>query len=161
MSDNGTAARFHLAGPEIISENFDDGESIVVNLENGFYFSLNPVGGLVFDLLGSGESLAATEAAIAARYEAEPQTIRAAITDFADRLIEEGLLAEGEPAEGAPADGLSADGAGAAPAGDGAVARAPFVVPELIAYTDMQDLLLADPIHDYDETGWPARVDGR
>jgi Coenzyme PQQ synthesis protein D (PqqD) len=160
MSDNGTGARFHLAGPEIISETFDDGESIVVNLENGFYFSLNPVGGLVFDLLGSGQSLAATEAAIAARYEAEPHTIRAAIAEFANRLIEEGLLAEGQPPGGEPADGFPA--AGAAAAGpDGAVARAPFDVPVLIAYTDMQDLLLADPIHDYDETGWPARVDGR
>jgi hypothetical protein len=24
-------------------------------------------------------------------------------------------------------------------------------------YEDMQDLLLLDPIHDVDETGWPAR----
>ena len=157
MSDNGTGARFHLAGPEIISETFDDGESIVVNLENGFYFSLNPVGGLVFDLLGSGQSLAATEAAIAARYEAEPHTIRAAIAEFANRLIEEGLLAEGQPTEGQRAEGEPADSFAAA----GVVARAPFDVPMLIAYTDMQDLLLADPIHDYDETGWPARVDGR
>ena len=160
MSDNGTGGRFHLAGPEIISETFDDGESIVVNLENGYYFSLNPVGGLLFDLLGSGESLAATEAAIAARYEAEPYTIRAAIAEFAKLLIEEGLLAEGGPPGGGAADGRSADGAAAGP-GDGAGARAPFDVPVLIAYTDMQDLLLADPIHDYDETGWPARVDGR
>ena len=28
-----------------------------------------------------------------------------------------------------------------------------------MTYTDMQDLLLADPIHDYDETGWPARIE--
>jgi hypothetical protein len=158
MSDNGTGARFHL-GPEIISETFDDGETIVVNLDNGSYFSLNPVGGLVFDLLGSGQSLAATEAAIAARYEAEPSTIRAAIAEFATRLIEEGLLAEGQPPEREPADGFSAAGGAAGP--DGAVARAPFDGPVLTAYTDMQDLLLADPIHDYDETGWPARVDGR
>jgi hypothetical protein len=152
MSDNGTGARFHLAGPEIISETFDDGETIVVNLENGFYFSLNPVGGLIFDLLGSGQSLAATEAAIAARYEAEPHTIRTAISEFVNRLIEEGLLTEGGSPDGEPSEGEPADAA---------VARAPFDVPVLIAYTDMQDLLLADPIHDYDETGWPARVDGR
>ena len=70
------------------------------------------------------------------------------------------MLAEGGPPGGGAADGRSADGAAAGP-GDGAGARAPFDVPVLIAYTDMQDLLLADPIHDYDETGWPARVDGR
>ena len=26
-------------------------------------------------------------------------------------------------------------------------------------FTDMQDLLLLDPIHDVDETGWPVRAD--
>jgi hypothetical protein len=156
MSENGTGARFYLAGPEIISETFDDGESIVVNLENGFYFSLNPVGGLIFDQLGAGESLAATEAAIGARYEAEPPTIRAAIAEFANRLVEEGLLVRAESA-----DGSSAGGVAAAEPSRGTDARAAFDVPVLIAYTDMQDLLLADPIHDYDDTGWPARVDGR
>ena len=151
MSDNGAAARFHLAGPEIISETFNDGESVVVNLENGFYFSLNPIGGLVFDLLGSGVSLAAVEAVVGARYEAEPDTICAAVAEFATHLAEEGLLAVGAPADAVTAQVpiASADG------------RAPFEIPTLTVYTDMQDLLLADPIHDYDETGWPARIDER
>ncbi len=105
MSDNGAAARFHLAGPEIISETFDDGESVVVNLENGFYFSLNPLGGLVFDLLGSGVSLAAAETAVGARYEAEPDAICAALAEFAARLVDEGLLAVGAPSERISADG--------------------------------------------------------
>jgi hypothetical protein len=30
-----------------------------------------------------------------------------------------------------------------------------FEAPVLQKYTDMQDLLLLDPIHDTDETGWP------
>ena len=29
--------------------------------------------------------------------------------------------------------------------------------PVLQKYTDMEDLLLLDPIHDVDEAGWPAR----
>ncbi|MEX1008072.1 MAG: PqqD family protein [Acidimicrobiia bacterium] len=156
MSDNGAAARFRLAGPEIISETFDDGESVVVNLENGFYFSLNPVGGLVFDLLGSGVSRAAAEQVVGARYEAAPGTICAAVADFATHLVEEGLLAVGAPADGSSAEDVAAQvRTGAA---DG---RVPFENPTLTVYTDMQDLLLADPIHDYDETGWPARIDER
>ena len=31
----------------------------------------------------------------------------------------------------------------------------PFVPPVLHKYTDMQELLLIDPIHEVDETGWP------
>jgi len=31
-----------------------------------------------------------------------------------------------------------------------------FNVPVLNKYTDMQDLLLLDPIHEVDATGWPS-----
>ena len=32
-----------------------------------------------------------------------------------------------------------------------------FERPKLGKYTDMQDLLLADPIHEVDEQGWPVQ----
>lgn len=32
-----------------------------------------------------------------------------------------------------------------------------FTPPVLNKFTDMQELLLLDPIHDVDETGWPKR----
>ena len=31
-----------------------------------------------------------------------------------------------------------------------------YAAPKLATYSDLQDLLLLDPIHDVDETGWPA-----
>ncbi len=152
MADDGAAARYHLAGPEIISESFDDGESVVVNLENGCYFSLNPVGGLMFDLLVSGVSVDDVTDTVGVRYDAAPDAIRASVLEFAVRLLDEALLAAGAPegdlTETQPREWLGVDGAA-------------FEAPRLTAYTDMQDLLLADPIHDYDETGWPARVDDR
>ncbi|HEY9704008.1 MAG TPA: PqqD family protein, partial [Allocoleopsis sp.] len=33
--------------------------------------------------------------------------------------------------------------------------KLPFAQPLLEKYTDMQDLLLLDPIHEVDEIGWP------
>ena len=84
--------RFRVSGTEIISETFDDGESIVVNLENGFYFSLNEVGGVVFDLLSSGLRVREIVAVLADRYVAEPTTIEVAVGDFALRLVDEGLI---------------------------------------------------------------------
>ncbi len=152
MGDNGAAARYHVAGPEIISERFDDGESVVVNLDNGFYFSLNPVGGWMFDLLGSGASVDDVTDAVGLRFDAAPEAIRGAVEEFAVRLLDEALLARGAP-DGDPID--------ARPRGWLGVDGGAFETPTLTAYTDMQDLLLADPIHDYDETGWPARVDDR
>ena len=35
------------------------------------------------------------------------------------------------------------------------IPRAPFHPPVLNVFSDMQDLLLLDPIHDVDATGWP------
>lgn len=44
-----------------------------------------------------------------------------------------------------------------APSDDDGAAE--FPAPRLERYTDMQDLLLLDPIHDVDERGWPNAVD--
>ena len=35
--------------------------------------------------------------------------------------------------------------------------RLGYVAPTLQKYSDMQDLLLIDPVHEVDETGWPNR----
>jgi len=153
MTDTGAAASFHLAGPEIISETFDDGESVVVNLENGFYFSLNEVGGVAFELLAAEAPLGEVATTLGERFEAPPETIREAVGEFALRLVDEGLLRPGASPLPPPAP----NGRAHLPPDT----RQPFEAPTVTAYTDMQDLLLADPIHDYDETGWPARVDDR
>ncbi len=34
--------------------------------------------------------------------------------------------------------------------------RPAFEAPVLESYSDMQDLLLLDPIHDVDDAGWPV-----
>jgi hypothetical protein len=106
----------------------------------------------MFDLLGSGVSVADVAVTVAVRYDAAPEAIRAAVLEFATRLLDEALIAPG-----APDRSLTESQRGEWSGGE----RAAFEAPRLTAYTDMQDLLLADPIHDYDETGWPARVDDR
>jgi hypothetical protein len=50
----------------------------------------------------------------------------------------------------------------AAPAAEAAsetAAPAPYAKPELNKYTDMQQLLLADPLHEVEEAGWPRTKD--
>ena len=62
--------------------------------------------------------------------------------------MREGLLVEGEP--------LTATDSPTLPAGNTA-----FVAPALHVYTDMQEFMLVDPLHDVDEVaGWPhAKTD--
>jgi hypothetical protein len=40
---------------------------------------------------------------------------------------------------------------------EGRAVNAPFTPPALTKFTDMQDLLLLDPIHDVGSGGWPAK----
>jgi hypothetical protein len=39
----------------------------------------------------------------------------------------------------------------------GGAANGVFTRPVLTKFTDMQDLLLLDPIHDVNSSGWPAK----
>ena len=82
------------------------------------------------------------------RYDAPSEEITTAVGEFLDRLIEHELVRETELTE--------TDSTGDAMLQRGAsVPRTPFVRPELSIHTDMQDLLLLDPIHDVSEIGWP------
>jgi hypothetical protein len=49
--------------------------------------------------------------------------------------------------------------AGADVPGDDVQGELPFVAPVLDKYTDMQELLLLDPIHEVDASGWPKLPD--
>ena len=46
---------------------------------------------------------------------------------------------------------------------NGALKAAPFILPTLVRFTDMEAMLLLDPVHDVDEEGWPhlPGVDGQ
>jgi len=131
---------------DVVLEAFPD-ETIAVNLETGRYFSLDLMGAETLELLTSGRDLGATVEHLAARYGADPVDVEPAVVDFARRALAEGLLraaSECPPAVPLPRP---------EPAG------VPFSAPTLTVYSDMEDLLLLDPIHDVDATGWPVRAD--
>jgi hypothetical protein len=136
---------FLLNEPDVVIEAFPD-ETIAVNLGTGRYYSIDLVGAEILGLLTSGHELGTIVKYLADRYGIEILTVDSAVTDFALRLLAEGLIATGPST--APAE--------LPPPGP---AAAPFSVPDLSVYSDMEDLLLLDPIHDVDSTGWPVRAD--
>ncbi len=69
------------------------------------------------------------------------------VRHFLQRLLDEGLII---PAS----DGSVISKAGKLPTQE--VVRKHFVQPTIEKYSDMQGLLLVDPIHEVDATGWPA-----
>jgi hypothetical protein len=143
--------RFRMASAEVVHDVIDD-QVIVVRLDSGMYYSLEGVAALVWTGLARGATLAGVRDALGERY---PGTdLDSALGVFVAELEAEGLLA---------ADDAAASGARENPAVVVSRARLPaaFEAPHLEKYTDMQDLLLIDPIHETDERGWPHPVPDR
>ena len=142
MSDS---ERYTIDETRIVSE-IIDGEAIIVNLANGYYYSLDPPAAEIWGWLEAGWSIADIVSMIQDRYDcsgADPETaVRALIgTLIADELVESRPDAPDRPEieRGAEAP----------------VEKRPFRAPSLQRFEDMQGFLLVDPIHEVDDTGWP------
>lgn len=134
-------APLRVASANVHSKVFGD-EVVVLDMNTGTYFSLRESAVDVWSLIDRNASAAGIAEAMAARYDAPPERIATAV----DALISE--LAEAELVVADP----SLD-PGDAPTE--AAERAAFIPPQIERFTDMQDLLLLDPIHEVDDTGWP------
>jgi hypothetical protein len=129
-----------------------DGETILIHLGTGTYYSLDGAGATVWQLLAEGVAHGELAARLGARYEAEPALVEPSVASFVGELLEEGLLVTGEPGSAAPSAPAAVQDVGnAVPAAGGA-----FVEPVLHKYTDMQEFMLVDPLHDVEaDAGWP------
>lgn len=135
--------RFRINRPDVIHEVLD-GELVIVNLRSGAYYSLDPVGAAIWQEIERGSSEAEIVVDALARFEGEAGEVESAVRGLVEELRGENLIAPTD----APAAALPSQ------ACDG---RTPFRAPRLQKYTDMQELLLLDPIHEVDESGWPTR----
>lgn len=140
---------YSISRPQIIREQFDE-EVVIVDLDTGSYYALGGAGGDVWSAIEAGENQSQIVARLTANYSGEQSEIEAATLRLLDELQQEELIA---PQEGATQAGNTPDGGKAtASAGD----KPAFEAPILQKFTDMQALLLLDPIHEVDSAGWPA-----
>jgi len=137
--------RFRLASPNIVSETVD-GESVILNLESGFYYGLNETGSWIWDALRDGLTEDRLATSLSRRWGLGAEAAITTVARFANRLADEQLLRETDAAPDASPDEAPSTAAGV-----------PFTEPELTRYEDIQELLLIDPIHEVDEDGWPNR----
>jgi hypothetical protein len=80
--------------PQVMSRPVGD-ETVLLDLESGTYFGLDGVGKRIWEFVSDGKSLAETADAIVAEYEVGEEQARTDVVDFAQRLVERGLLAPG------------------------------------------------------------------
>ncbi len=140
-----SSQRFSLNEPTVIQE-IIDGEAIIADLSQGFYYSLDSTGSQVWNALVSGCTIDSIVDACTASFTGDREEIASGIYRLLDRLQEEQLIVprvdEGSNGNTDLTEVFAASGEA-------------FTAPVLSKYTDMEQLLLLDPIHDVDETGWP------
>ena len=141
--------RFRTNVPKIIHETIE-GETVLVNLDTGNYYSLDGIGADVWGLMEKGIHLGGMIDWISERYEGERMDIEKALF----RLIEELQCEELIVPDGTRDPGIAMDQSGVSKDSPGEQLKN-FVPPVLHKYSDMQDLLLLDPVHEVDESGWP------
>jgi hypothetical protein len=140
--------RFRFEDSKVVQEAFDD-EVVIIHLDSGNYYSLDKVGGEIWGLIATGASVAEIVEDVSIRYDGDRPELENSVLNFLEVLQQENLLKCDVSAGTAP-EPLVIDGR-CVPAPD----KLPFETPTLHKFTDMQDLLLLDPIHEVDDTGWP------
>lgn len=138
--------QLQVSGPNVIRENFE-GEVVIVHLETGHYYSLEGTAGDIWTWVEQGASRAEI-AGEASRVWQLPVDAAEGIDGFLTGLVEENLARETEGSGGR-------DGQLSAPR------TSVYRTPVLAKFSDMQELLLLDPIHETDEQGWPLTAHGR
>ena len=142
--------RFRVNTPTVTHETID-GEAVIINLDTGNYYSLVEAGSFIWSLVDKGASASEVQNRILQTYEGEVQDVDRGVHELLAQLQEENLIVPVDEA------GEASDPAQLTPANNGHE-KPSFNPPSLNKYSDMQELLLLDPIHDVDDAGWPKPV---
>ena len=137
--------RFEIAGQDIVHETIE-GEVVIVNLENGFYYSTEKTGCHVWNMLLAGFSLGEIVEALGSHFPEPGAEIGASCRSLVSDLLDENLIVRSS---------VSGDRAGVEI--PGLDPEAGFTPPVLEKHKEMQDLLLVDPIHEVSDAGWPNK----
>ncbi|BBK30822.1 coenzyme PQQ synthesis protein D (PqqD) [Stella humosa] len=129
----------------LIAHDVIDGEVVLVNTVSGFYFSLRGTGAAMWAGIEGGRSIAQVTQWTQEQYGLAPAEAAAAVAGLVEALVADDLLLRSDQP---PA--ITADRSALLPA-----AGTPFTPPVVERFTEMQDLLTLDPIHEVDDLGWP------
>ncbi len=138
--------QLRVNSPRVMHERIE-GEVIVIDLATGSYYSLRDVGAAIWTAIEGGVAEDEIGAGLEIRYDASREEIDAAVRRLVGELADEGLI-ESTDEEGEGSAGTTTPKASDA-------SREAFSAPVLEKHTDMQDLILLDPVHEVDARGWP------
>lgn len=118
-------------------------ETVIINLDNGRYYSLNAAASFIWDQLVKQYSIGEIEDALARRAKDGAKKGTDGVGGFVEELVGEELIvrAEGKRQDLTPLD----------------VPEMDPEMPTMEKFTDMEKLIPLDPIHQVGAMGWPFR----
>jgi hypothetical protein len=131
---------------KVISETID-GETIIINLNTGDYYGANITAAIIWDQIKANNSTEAIIQYFLDHYNEDEIVIKESVVEIIDTLLKDNLIFELELTEGISnknnKESLKLQ------------EKEIFIKPKIDQYDDMKEMLLADPIHDVNEYGWP------
>ena len=140
--------QFKINNGPVVFENYNN-EVVAVNLDSGAYYSLVGACSQLWNLIFTNHSVEQISKHFMTTLEGDSELIKSALHSILKQLEEAGLIIENLSTEPSTATAVT----------ETAIEKKPFNGFEMTVYTDMQDLLLLDPVHDIDDSGWPAASD--
>lgn len=141
--------RFRVNTPTVTHETID-GEAVIINLDSGNYYSLVDAGSFIWAIIEKGASASEVQGLVQQSYEGDATDIDQGVQELLAQLQQENLIV--------PVDGTTAVDLTDFTASHNGHGKPSFEAPSLNKFSDMQELLLLDPIHDVDDAGWPKPV---
>ena len=138
--------RFKINTPDVIYESFES-EVVIIDFKTGSYYSLDSVGSDIWRFIEEGATATEIVEAMTCRYEGSREHIDTAVNHLLAKLQKENLIVT---------DGVKKPGSEGEPnihvETHPETEKLRFDTPILQTFTDMQELLLLDPIHEVDYT---------
>lgn len=140
------SSNYSLFSSDIVYEVLGN-EAVVLNLKKGLYYSFNQSASVIWELILNNSSLDQIKEATVAELGENHQFLND-IDELIKKLLQEELISPCKNTQNAISDidNLRSK-----------IKNNLVDCPKFIKHSDLEDLLLLDPIHDVNAEGWPNR----
>jgi hypothetical protein len=137
--------RYRINSPAIVHDLIDH-EVVVIDFNTGSYYSFEGASAALWSMVAEESSLVEIIERFGGRNENGSSELKTAVTNFLGQLVLENLIME-ESGDGST--GLTV------PRPEAPIDATSFTGFRFQKFSDMNQLLLLDPIHDVTTAGWP------
>jgi hypothetical protein len=134
---------YKINDSKAISETID-GETIIINLETGYYYSVNKTATVIWNEIQKNNSVNNIAQQFLNNYEVDNDTAEKSVSEIIGLFLKDDLILE-----------MDSDIPLCIRENHAGIIKEYFITPRIERYDDMAGALMSDPVHDVNEDGWP------